>query len=88
MVPERVTLDNLTAIRAQGELCIDQNPALVVDLSGLKDYSSAAVALLVAWFRHAQQQQKSIEFAQIPSELLSIIELCELDEMLPIKGEA
>jgi phospholipid transport system transporter-binding protein len=80
-----VTLANLVAIRREGEaaLAAADTPASM-DISGLENGNSAALAVLMAWFREAQALGKEVVFTAIPSELVKIIELSGMAEVLPI----
>jgi ABC-type transporter Mla MlaB component len=80
-----VDFDNLVEIRAAGERHIDASSEPVFDLSGLKQSSSVAVALLVAWFRYAHVHGKVVTFVGVPTELMNIIEVSDLEEVLPVQ---
>jgi len=80
-----VTLDNLVAIRREGEAALAAaDTPTSMDISGLENGNSAALALLMAWFREAQAQGKEVVFTDIPSELVKIIELSGMAEVLPL----
>lgn len=83
-LPERVNFQNLVSVQTRGEAVIDAQDASVFNLHALRDHSSAAIALLIAWFRYAHLQSKSILFVNVPVELRNIIELAELDKVLPL----
>lgn len=84
-----VTFDNLMALRADGEAAITAAPdAVRMCLDELDGGSSAAVALLVAWFRAASAQAKHIEFVNVPAEVRKIIELSGLTDVLPLAESA
>tara|TARA_Y100001933_G_scaffold21205_1_gene18139 strand:- start:2870 stop:3187 length:318 start_codon:yes stop_codon:yes gene_type:complete len=84
-----VTFDNLMEIRRAGEATIaEAEDGVVFDLSGLENGNSAAVALLMAWFRAADRHDRAVAFAGAPAELVSIIELSGLTEVLPLEGAA
>lgn len=85
MMPARVSFDSFLSIRESGEQYIDSAKSGVFDLRGLKDSNSAAVALLLAWFRYAHHLGKSIDFAGTPQSLRNLIEVMELDEILPLQ---
>lgn len=72
-------------VRGYGERHIEACEQPVFDLSGLANSSSAAVALLVAWFRYAHVRGKVVTFEQVPMELMNIIEVTELSEVLPVQ---
>lgn len=73
-------------IRKEGEVAITAaGDPVVVDLSGIENGNSAAVALLMAWFRAAQAQEKSIRFVGARAEIRNIVELSGLTAVLPIE---
>ena len=85
----RVDLGNLMQIREEGEAAIAAaGDRVVVDLSRLENGNSAALALLMAWFRAAESQEKTIEFVGAPAELQNIVELSGLAGVLPLEGAA
>ena len=55
---------------------------LDIDLAGVNHADSAGVALLIEWIRQARQQNRTINFHNIPSQLLAIARLCGVAEML------
>ena len=80
-----VDFANLAEIRRIGEARINEaREALSIDLSRLEKANSAAVALLIAWFRAAEAHQMSIAFVEVPHELRNIIAFSGLDEVLPL----
>ena len=56
------------------------------DLAGLENASSAAVALLIAWFRYGHAHGKVVRFLRVPAAIMNIIEVSNLAEVLPIAG--
>ena len=80
-----IDFDNLTDIRRVGEARISEvNETLRIDLSGLEQANSATVALLIAWFRAAEAQEKSVVFVEVPPELRNIIAFSGLEQVLPL----
>jgi anti-anti-sigma factor len=84
-----VTFDNLMAMRSAGEAVIEraEGPVLM-ELEALDGGSSAAVALLMAWYRAAVARDKSVTFHSVPPEVIKIIELSGLADVLPLTAEA
>ena len=81
-----ITFDNLMDVRRAGEAAIaDADDGVTFDLSGLEHANSAAVAVLMAWFRAADRQDKTVSFVGVPAELESIIELSGLTDVLPVE---
>jgi len=81
-----VTFDNLMERREAGEQAIAGAAGeLVFDLGGLEAGNSAAVALLMAWFRAADRQEKAVRFVGVPQELRSILDLSGMAGVLPLE---
>lgn len=57
---------------------------LVFDFSATEECDSAAVALLVEWWRQAQQAGCTIRFQSVPGSLLAIARLSEVEHLLPL----
>lgn len=55
-----------------------------VDLKGVTRADSAGLALLLAWLRKSERAGRSIEFVNVPGQLLSIARVCGLEEILPL----
>ncbi|QBQ54134.1 STAS domain-containing protein [Nitrosococcus wardiae] len=62
-----------------GELCID--------LQGVFRTDSAGLALLITWMRYAQENNKSLQFFNIPAQMLAIARISSLDQILPLAGK-
>lgn len=56
--------------------------ALTVDFSGLKTTNSAALALIIDWIRLAKKQNKSIQFAHLSSDIISLEKASGLDKII------
>lgn len=58
-----------------------------IDLGGLTNLDSAAVATLVAWRRAAQAKGAQLQFTQIPASLKSLAQLYGADLLLSEASE-
>ncbi|MCK4870264.1 MAG: STAS domain-containing protein [Gammaproteobacteria bacterium] len=74
-----------TKLCREGVRLIAKNKRSVFDLTNIQTEDSSGLALLVAWVKYAHKVNKEIYFVNIPGQLLAIINLCGLDELLPIK---
>ena len=70
--------------RASGELFAAAVP-LSVDLREVNRSDSSGVALLVDWLRQAREQGRELRFVNIPSQMRAIIQVADLDELLPVE---
>jgi phospholipid transport system transporter-binding protein len=84
-------------LQVNGELSMATVPALLaqhplrnlagvinIDLSGVERADSAGVALLIEWQRTARQRQQTIQFQNIPPQMLAIARLSGVDELLAL----
>ena len=86
------------AVHVQGELDFDSvarlweiteslfqaEPIHRIDLSGVLRSNSAGVALMVEWLRQARRRQQPLAFVNIPKQMRAIIEVAELETVLPL----
>jgi phospholipid transport system transporter-binding protein len=56
----------------------------VVDLSGVTDADSAAVALLLSWVRVAQERKQALTIVNPPQSIRSLSALYGVAELLPL----
>jgi phospholipid transport system transporter-binding protein len=77
-----VTLATVQQLLEEGARRFDGTDVRV-DLSGVTEADSSAVALLLAWARDAGAHGRRIHFENLTKNLKSLIELYELAELLP-----
>jgi len=67
-----------------------ESACLVLDLSGVRRTTSVGLALMVEWLRRARQANKSIEFQNVPAQMLAMAKISGLDGILmpPTKAGA
>ena len=83
VVGEEIGLDAAETIKASGRALIEAGDGpFQVDLAGLERANSVTVALLLAWYRCAVLQKKSIFFVNLSEELHNIIEFSGLSGVL------
>lgn len=86
-VPAVIRFDNAAAVRRAGEAFLDGCAGECrFSLAALQESNSVVVALLLAWLRRAHQQNRRIRFADVPADLLNIIDLYGLTELLSLDG--
>lgn len=79
---------NANEMRAQGERLIESEACDVrVDLTALSAGGSVAIAVLLAWFRHASLLDRAISFSNVPSGLVNVIEFSGLRDVLSIEAD-
>ena len=62
----------------------DGNGSLDIDLSQLERSDSSGLAILVEWYREAQQRDKTITFLNLPTQMYDIAKVSGLNEILPL----
>ena len=83
VVGEEIGLNAAETIKASGRALIEAGDGpFQVDLAGLERANSVTVALLLAWYRCAVLQKKSIFFVNLSEELHNIIEFSGLSAVL------
>ena len=73
----------LSVLQHAGVNMLGKSP-LRVDLKGVTRADSAGLALLVEWLRESEIAGNSIEFVNVPAQLLSIARVCGLDDILAL----
>ncbi|MCW8932356.1 MAG: STAS domain-containing protein, partial [Gammaproteobacteria bacterium] len=59
---------------------------LDIDLAQLERSDSSGLALLVEWYREAEQEDKTISFFNLPAQMYEIARISGLNEILPISS--
>ena len=78
-----LTFETVPGLSKDLALMFRQCPRLCVDLSDLERVDSAGLALLIEWTRLTRVSGHSLEFINIPQQLLTIARVSGLDQMLP-----
>ncbi len=82
IVSGALTLASVGAELAQGKAAIAAG-ARSVDLAGVGELDSSALALLLAWLREAKRIGAELRFANLPQGLTTIARLYGVAELLP-----
>jgi len=77
-----VTLANVAALLEEGRRHLAEG-AGTVDLSGVTELDSSALALLLAWLREAKAGGRAVAFANLPESLQTIARLYGVEDLLP-----
>jgi phospholipid transport system transporter-binding protein len=86
LVSGELSFKSVPALAAKSRNFFKDSNSFDVDLVDVKRADSAGVALLIEWQRQAKQQNKSINFYNIPSQMLAIARLSGVDELLSLKN--
>ena len=57
---------------------------LIIDLALVERSDSSGLAMLVEWYREAEQCQKTIEFKNLPAQMMDIAKVSGLSDILPM----
>jgi len=83
----RLDVTTVARYKDEGVTLIDQMDSPVFDLGDVEVSGSAAIALLIAWQRHATGKGKEIHFAHPPANLLDIAGACGVDDIVAFVSE-
>lgn len=77
---------SIVPLLEKGRALIRQHVSAVVsfDFQHVASLDSSAVALLLDWCRLVKAEGKTIQFVNLPDRLLSLIQISELSDILPI----
>ncbi len=80
-----LTFATAPKVYAQGNaLFAKDDSAVTLDLQGVDRTDSAGLALLLEWLRTAKQQNKIVQFQNIPPQMQSMARLSGLDDILAL----
>ena len=82
VVSGALTLASVAAVLREGSTAIGQG-VRTVDLGEVGELDSSALALLLAWLREAKQQNRELQFANLPQGLTTIARLYGVADLLP-----
>jgi phospholipid transport system transporter-binding protein len=72
----------VSALLALGSDAIRGGRAAVIDLAAVSGSDSAGLALLIEWLSVAKQAGRSLRYENIPSQLIQLARLSEVDSLL------
>jgi phospholipid transport system transporter-binding protein len=82
LVSGALTLASVAADLEQGKAAIAEG-VRGVDLAGVSELDSSALALLLAWLREAKRQSRELTFTNLPQGLTTIAQLYGVADLLP-----
>lgn len=74
----------VTRLHGESQPLFAQPGDIRVDLQDIERADSAGLALLIEWMRNARELGKSIQFLNIPQQMLAIARVSSLDQVLPL----
>ena len=79
-----VTLESIKRIEQEVAETLRQ-PDVVIDLAAVTDVDSVAVSLMLHWQRDAKLAGRSVRFAHLPAELVSLAQLYGVESLLALE---
>ncbi|MFZ1641946.1 MAG: STAS domain-containing protein [Candidatus Contendobacter sp.] len=76
--------DSVVALWHATESLFAAGPPAWIDLNEVSRANSAGVALLVAWLGQVQRRRREVVFVNVPAQMRAIIEVADLDTVLPL----
>jgi phospholipid transport system transporter-binding protein len=76
-----LSFDTVTGLRNQFRAEFKSDVPATIDLGSVTRVDSAGVALMVDWLRFAKTHNQSIRFRNIPEQMVSIADLCDVTEL-------
>jgi phospholipid transport system transporter-binding protein len=79
-----MTIESAAALMAAGEAAVHSGSASVIDLSGVDDADSSALAVLFGWLRAAGEKGGGLSIVDAPAGLRSLATLYGVADLLPL----
>lgn len=81
-----IDFDNALDLKQQGQRLINKAADhCQIDFSEVSRAGSAALTVLFSWIRHAANSRKTLEFTNLPEDLLGVAKVSGVDQILPLK---
>jgi phospholipid transport system transporter-binding protein len=77
-----LTFDTAARALDQGARLIAGGSSWIVDLGQVRSGDSAGLAVLLEWLASAQRSGTSLDYENIPPQMLAIARISEIDKML------
>ena len=77
-----LSFDTAAAALERGRSLFSRQNHISLDLTGVTRTDSAGLALLLEWVNWARNNERHIEFCNIPAQIMSIAQISEMEHML------
>ncbi len=84
VVEGELDFTTVAGLLADARSLLDTDGEVQVDLHGITRSDSAGLALLIEWMRVAQRRGNTLQFLNIPPQMLDIARVSSLDQVLPL----
>lgn len=82
VIAGEMTLENVVSLDNAVQAILSEQAELTISLAEVKHSDSAGVALLVEWTRVAKLANKALRINDVPSQILAIAKLSNLESVL------
>lgn len=80
-----LSFDTVLGLEQQGVQFLRQSlEPCTIDFAGVGYSNSVGVALILAWLREARTLGRTIYFAGLPDDMLALLNLSDLDTIIPV----
>ena len=83
IVQGEVTIDTVAELTRCG-MAVLYHPQMQVDLNAVTEMDSTIISMLLEWLRAADRQGNTLQFANLPASLESLIQLYGVAELIPV----
>jgi phospholipid transport system transporter-binding protein len=73
-----LTVDTVAVLYAT-DLAAESGSTLTIDLASVDAADSAAVSLMLSWLRRAQRDNVMLQFANVPTSMMSLAHMYDVD---------
>ena len=80
-----LSFNTVAGISDDFDKIVRDNDNIVLDLQGVTRTDSAGLALLIDWMRAAHHHDKRLVFRNMPSQMLAVAKVSDLDDILPLE---
>ena len=82
-----LTFDTVAGYEKEGFVVMDSvGKSLTIDFSGVTKVSSAALALLLSWMRHARKEGIDLKFGGFSERFQAILNISDLADVIPLSS--
>lgn len=78
-----LTLETVTSVLRQSSSIFPRDgSAVTLDLGGVEESDSAALALLLEWLRRGRREDRDVRFRNLPQRLLQLARISDLETII------
>jgi phospholipid transport system transporter-binding protein len=81
-----LSFETAAAALSETRAALEKQPATAVELAGLSHADSAGLAVLIALMRDSTKRNARLVLRNPPRGLLALAHLCDVEELLGLKG--